>query len=173
MRNIVLFVLLLLGAVVHAQEPRRISYATTIGTGFDMSKPSYAPFVWQLIGNYHFSERFSAGVGTGISLYEKPMVPLFADARFRVCKPGKFTPFIQCSAGYGIAVSHDANGGIYINPAVGISYSVYKRMKLFVSAGYELQKLERLKKFDNEMISVEFSEKLSHNLISLKIGIGF
>lgn len=163
--------LVFLGIAVHAQEIRRISYATTIGTGFDMSKPSCMPFIWQVIGNYNFNERLSAGVGTGISLFEKPIVPLFADAKFLICKPRKFTPFIQCVVGYGIAVSKDANGGIYLNPAVGISCSVYKRMKMFVSVGYELQKLERLKKFDSEIVAVEFSEKLNHNLISLKIGV--
>lgn len=72
-----------------------------------------------------------------------------------------------------LAVSKDANGGIYLNPAAGISYSIYKRMKLFVSIGYELQKLERLKKFDSEIATIEFSEKLHHNLISMKIGVEF
>lgn len=46
-------------------------------------------------------------------------------------------------------------------------------MKLFVSIGYELQKLEQLKKYDSEIVAVEFSEKLSHNLISMKVGIEF
>lgn len=173
MRTIIILALIFLGTAVHSQEIRRISYATTIGTGFYMSKPSCTPFVWQVIGNYNFNERLSAGVGTGISLFEKPIVPLFADVKFCIRKPRKFTPFIQCGAGYGIAVSKEANGGIYLNPAAGISYSIYKRMKLFVSVGYELQKLERLRKFDSEIVAVEFSEKLSHNLISVKVGIEF
>ncbi len=173
MRTIIILVLIFLGTTVHAQEIRCISYATTIGTGFDMSKPSCTPFIWQVIGNYSFNERLSTGVGTGISLFEKSIVPLFADVKFRICKPKKFTPFIQCSVGYGIAVSKDANGGVYLNPAAGISYSIYKRMKLSVSIGYELQKLDRLKKFDREIATIEFSEKLSHNLISMKIGVEF
>lgn len=173
MRTIIILVLIFLGTTVHAQGIRCISYATTIGTGFDMSKPSCTPFIWQVIGNYNFNERLSTGVGTGISLFEKPIVPLFADVKFCICKPKKFTPFIQCVVGYGIVVSKDANGGIYLNPAAGISYSIYKRMKLFVSIGYELQKLERLKKFDSEIATIEFSEKLSHNLISMKIGVEF
>ncbi len=173
MRTIIILVLIFLGTTIHAQEIRCISYATTIGTGFDMSKPSYTPFIWKVSGNYNFNERLSTGVGTGISLFEKPIVPLFADVKFRICKPKKYTPFIQCGVGYGIAVSKDANSGIYLNPAAGISYSIYKRMKLFVSVGYELQKLERLKKFDSEIATIEFSEKLSHNLISMKIGVEF
>ena len=82
MRNIIILALIFLGTAVHAQEIRRISYATTIGTGFDMSKPSCTPFIWQVSGNYNFNERLSAGVGTGISLFEKPIVPLFADVKF-------------------------------------------------------------------------------------------
>lgn len=173
MRTLIIIALIFLGTTVHAQGIRCISYATTIGAGFDMSKPSCTPFIWQVIGNYNFNERLSTGVGTGISLFEKPIVPLFADVRFCICKPKKFTPFIQCAVGYGIVVSKDANGGIYLNPAAGISYSIYKRMKLFVSIGYELQKLERLKKFDSEIATIEFSEQLSHNLISMKIGVEF
>lgn len=93
--------------------------------------------------------------------------------RIYVCKPRRFTPFIKCGAGYGFAVSDDANGGIYINPAIGISCVVHKRMKLLVQMGYDIQKLERLKGYENDIISAGFVEKLNHNIISLKIGVEF
>lgn len=173
MRNIVIAILILCGSIVHAQESRRMSLTTIIGTGFDMSRPSYTPFIGQVIGNRNFTELFSIGIGTGISLYEKPLVPIFADAKAYVCKPGKFTPFIRCSAGYGFAVSDDANGGTYINPAIGLSYALHKRMKLLVQVGYEMQKLERLKRYENDIVSTEFVEKLNHNIVSLKFGVEF
>ena len=162
MRNIILVILFLCGSIAHAQEVKRISLTTIIGTGFDMSKPSYTPFIGQIIGNYNFNERFSVGVGTGVSIYEKPLIPIFADARIYVCKPRRFTPFIKCGAGYGFAVSDDANGGIYINPTIGISCVAHKRMKL-----------ERLKGYENDIISAGFVEKLNHNIISMKIGVEF
>lgn len=173
MKNIILAILILYGSIVNAQEVRRISFTTFIGTGFDMSKPSYTPFIGQIMGNYNFNERFSVGVGTGVSLYEKPLIPVFADAKVNVCKPRKFTPFIKCCAGYGFAVSDDANGGIYINPAIGISCVLQKRMKLLAQMGCDMQKLERLKRYENDIVSAEFVEKLNHNIISLKVGIEF
>ena len=173
MKNVILAILILCGSAVHAQGDRCISLTTIIGTGFDLNKPSYTPFIGQIIGNYNFNERFSVGVGAGISLYEKPLIPVFADAKVNVCQPRKFTPFIRCCTGYGFAVSDDANGGIYINPAIGISCVVNKRMKLLVQMGYDIQKLERLKGYENNIISAEFVEKLNHNIISLKVGIEF
>lgn len=173
MKNIILAILILCGSIVHAQEVKRISLTTIIGTGFDMNKPSYTPFLGQIIGNYNINEHFYVGIGSGVSLYEKPLIPVFADAKVYVCKPRKLIPFIKCSAGYGLAVSDDANGGIYINPAIGLSCVAYKRMRLLVQMGYEMQKLERLKRYENNMISAEFVEKLNHNIISLKVGVEF
>lgn len=173
MKKTFLAILILCGGIAHAQELRRISLTAIIGTGFDLNRPSCTPFIGQIIGNWNFNERFSAGVGTGVSLYEKPLIPLFADARVYVCKPRKFTPFIRCFAGYGFSVSDDANGGIGLNLAVGISCAVHKRMKLFVQTGYEMQKLERSKGYEDDMISAEFVEKLNHKMISLKVGIEF
>lgn len=87
--------------------------------------------------------------------------------------PMRLTPYIECSAGYGFALSREATGGIYVNPSIGVSYSLYKRLRLMMSVGYELQKLERLKRIDNEIAGVEFSEIFTHNLISIKIGIEY
>lgn len=173
MRTVVLAVLIFLGSAAQAREPRRLSCMTAVGTGFDMSRPSHTPFTWRIIGRYNFSGRLSAGIGTGVSFFEKPLIPLFADAKFNLCKPRKLTPFVDCCAGYGFAVFGDANGGVCINPAVGITCSVCARVKLFVSAGYELQRLERLKTYENALLRAEFAEQLSHNLLSLRIGIEF
>lgn len=173
MKNIILAILLLCGGIAHAQTVRRISLTTLIGTGFDTTEPSHTPFIGQIIGDYNFNERFSVGVGGGVSLYERPLIPVFAEAKVYICKPRKITPFLTCCAGYGFAVSDDANGGIYTNPAVGISCAVHKRLKLLVQAGYERQELERLKRYENDLIAAEFVEKLNHNMLSLKIGIAF
>jgi hypothetical protein len=169
----ILFVLIFVGTIAHAQDFIRVSYSTAFGTGIDMGSPASNPFIWQIIGSYNFNEHVSAGIGSGVSLYEKPIIPLFADVKFKVRKQGKFIPFIEFGAGYGIATSDNTNGGIYINPSIGVSYSVYKRTKLFIAAGYESQKMELLKRYENNLISVEFAEKLRHNLISVKVGVEF
>ena len=114
-----------------------------------------------------------AGIGTGLSIYEKALIPLFADAKFLIIKPRKFTPYIKCGVGYSFAPDKNANGGFYLNPSAGVEYSIYKSKKLFLALGYESQKLEQLKTQKQSLFTAEFAEKLIHNAISIKIGFIF
>ena len=85
----------------------------------------------------------------------------------------RFMPFVWINGGYGLAPSDEANGGMYLHTAGGVKYEINKKMKIFATAGYEQQRLERLKTYSNSMISTAFSEELRHQLISLKIGVEF
>jgi hypothetical protein len=138
-----------------------------------MSEPSYTPFSWQVLGYYHFGERLSAGIGSGLSFYEAILIPVFADAKFAVTRPRMFTPFVECAGGYAFAANKNANGGFYLNPSVGVQYALSGKMKLHLSAGYGLQKSERLKEHANDYFTAGFVEKLSHQSISIKVGILF
>ena len=158
---------------VKAQQTERFTFATTVGTGFAMSTPAYTRFAWQVLGYYNVNKRFSAGIGSGVSLYEKALIPLFADVRFAVMKPAKLTPYLACSAGYSFAPDKNANGGLYLNPSIGIQYLICGNKKLSFALGYELQKLERLKTQEQSHFAVEFAEKLNHSSISVKIGFHF
>lgn len=100
-------------------------------------------------------------------------MPLFVDAKFLTIKPRKFTPYIECGVGYSFAPDKNANGGFYLNPSVGIEYSICESNKLFLALGYESQKLEQLKTQKQSLFTAEFAEKLSHNAISIKIGFIF
>lgn len=168
-----LVVLSVVVAGVKAQDNKRFSFATTIGAGIPMSTPSSTPLEWQMLGYYNFNQRFSAGIGTGISVYEKALIPLFADVKFNITKPRKFTPYLECGAGYSFAPDKNANGGIYLNPAVGVQWAVCLKMKLLLAVGYEMQKYERLKSYNNQYFEAEFKEQLNHNAISIKIGVLF
>jgi hypothetical protein len=156
-----------------AQITERLTFTTSVGTGIAMSAPSHTPLTWQAAGYYNFNERFSAGVGAGLSFYEKMLVPLFADVRFNITKPQKFTPYLVCRAGYGFAPDKNAIGGSYSSPQIGLQYSLGGSKKLFCAVGYELQKLERLKTGESPHLKAEFAEQLSHHSVSLKIGFMF
>lgn len=158
---------------LNAQLSERLHLSTSIGTGISMSPPAYTPFTWQALGHYEFTNRFSTGIGSGISIYEKILIPLFADVQFAIIKPRKFTPYLGCSIGYSFAPDKNANGGFYLNPSVGVKYKLHSKLQLFFALGYELQKLERLKKYENSLLTTEFAEKLNHNSISLKMGITY
>ena len=77
-------------------DSRRLSYTTYIGTGFSMNQPSYTPFNWQIVSHYHISQRFAIGVGSGLSVYEKLLIPLYASAQFKVNRKFK----LNLMAGY-------------------------------------------------------------------------
>ena len=156
-----------------SKEVKHFTFATTIGTGIAVSTPASTPFTWQVLGYYHISRRFSAGIGTGLSFYEKTIIPLFADIKFNLTRPRKFTPYLECGAGYGFATDKQTNGGSFLNPSAGVEYAVWGDKKLFLAIGYEQQQLERLKQYENSLLVTEFAEKLHHNSISLKIGFVF
>lgn len=172
-----IFIILLCIAVssVKAQKNGecKISFATTIGTGLSMSEPSYTPFTWQFLGYYNLTERWSVGAGTGLSFYEKMLIPVYGDIRFQIGRERKFTPYAEYAAGYSFALSGNANGGFFMNPSIGIQYPLKTKMKLQLAVGYELQELKRLKKHTDNYFIKEFEEQLSHHSISFKIGLRF
>ena len=149
------------------------TYATTIGTGIAMNEPSATPFTWQVLGYYHISQRFATGIGTGFSYYEMTMIPVFAGAKFAITQPHRFTPFVECAGGYAFAPNMNINGGIYLNPLIGLQYALPNKMKLQFAIGYELQNAERLKESENEYFTVGFAEQLIYWSVSVKVGILF
>lgn len=175
MKKIFLTLIVLFAVVtgVKAQNTDRFSFATTIGTGIPMSAPASTPFEWQVLGYYNLNGRFSAGIGIGVSVYEKALIPLFADVKFHIIKPRKFTPYLECGAGYSFSPDKNANGGFYLNPSVGVQWAVCTKMKLLFAIGYEMQKYERLKSHSNPYFEAEFKEQLSHNSISIRVGVLF
>lgn len=154
----------------HAQK---FVVQTSVGTGIALSVPSATPVLWRVSGRYQIVERLSVGAGMGLSFYEKALIPVFANARFLMTKPHKFTPFLECRVGYSFATSDDTNGGFYMNPLVGVRYAVGRRHGIIVAVGYESQNLERLKTYDNRFLKAEFAEKLRHRSIGIEMGFEF
>lgn len=179
MKRIVFIILLSIAVInVKAQymSKEKMSFTTTIGTGFPMmSTPSAIPFTWQVLGYYNLTDRWSVGAGTGLSFYEKMLIPVYGDVRFQIGRECKFTPYAEFAAGYSFASSRDANGGFFINPSIGIQYPLKNKnkMKLQLAIGYELQELQRLKKHTDNYFLKEFEEQLSHHSISVKLGLRF
>ena len=154
-------------------DSRRLSYTTYIVTGFSMNQPSYTPFNWQIVSHYHISQRFAIGAGSGLSVYEKLLIPLYASAQFYITKPRRLTPYLECHIGGSFATDREANGGFYLSPSIGAQFKVNRKFKLNLMAGYELQKLERTKKQEDPYFHTTFKEELSHHSITLKIGLTY
>lgn len=158
---------------VNAQQSDRFSIAAAISTGIDMSTPTVTPFIAQVTGYYCLNKHFSTGLGTGLSFYEELLIPLLAEIKFDIKKTGKFIPFLECDAGYSFAPDKKAHGGFCMNPSVGVHYTLCHKKKLFTAIGYGLQKLERLKTYQDPYLKTAFIEKLSHHLIMFKAGVIF
>jgi len=156
-----------------SQISNKMSFATTLGTGISMSTPSSIPFTWQVLGYYNLTERWSVGAGTGLSFYEKMIIPVFGDIKFQIGRERLFTPYTELSIGYSFAPSNNTHGGFFMNPSFGVQYPLKNEMKLRLAIGYEIQELERLKKQTDNYFYKEFEEKLSHHSISLKVGLTF
>jgi hypothetical protein len=165
------------GMAVNAQTGNKeckISFTSTVGIDVPvMNTPSSTVFSWQVLGYYHLTEKWSLGAGTGLSLYEKTLIPVFGDVKFQIGKPRKFTPFAELSMGHSFPTENHANGGFFMNPSIGVQYPLKNRMKLQVAIGYEFQELERLKTQTDSYFSKEFAEKLSHHSIAVKLGLAF
>lgn len=158
---------------VSAQWKERLSFATTAGTGIALSRPSFTPFTWQVVGYYSLGKQFSMGAGTGVSVYEKTLLPLFAAVKFTLLKERKFSPYAECNAGYAFAPDKNTNGGFCLSPAVGVQYALRGNKKIVIAVGYEYQKLQRLKSYENQLFRAEFTEELRHSSLSLKAGFLF
>ena len=139
-----LCVLPFLAAEVPAQELPRFSCSASVGTGFGLTRPSSVPVVWRVTGHYNVLMRRRS-----------------------------FTPYAGCAAGYAFAPRRDANGGLLLNPELGVQYALRCGVHLFFAAGYELQRLERLRKYEGRWFSAEFAEQLSHGTLLLKVGVLF
>lgn len=175
MRQSILIVTMLLAALLAAgqNENPRFSYAATVGTGIAMSAPRSTPFLCQVSGYYAVKQRLLLGIGTGVSAYEKVMIPLFADVKFRLTRLLRFTPYVQCGAGYGFACAKKANGGMYLAPSVGAEFMAGKKLRMQAAVGYESQKLERVKRYEDRFFASEFRERLNHSSLTLRVGFLF
>lgn len=177
MKYLILIILFSLAAAFTKAQTvnneRKFSFATTIGTGLSVSVPSSTPATWQALGYYNLTERWSVGAGTGLSFYEKMLIPVFGDIRFQIGRTRKFTPYAELGVGYSFAPSDNANGGFFMNPSFGFQYPLKNRMKLQLAVGYEMQELERLRRHADNYFEKEFAEKLSHHSVSIKLGLKF
>lgn len=156
-----------------AQRARRFSFSTDVGAGVPLSEPASTPLLWQVTGYWNVGERFAVGVGTGLSFYEKTLVPVYGDAKLLVARPQRFTPFLQCGAGYAFAAEGNARGGLLFAPAVGVECALRGTLRLFVTAGYGQQRMERLKTCAGPRFAAAFRERLNHRSLTFRVGVRF
>lgn len=169
----ILFILFTVSLSAQTSDCKQYSVSASVGTGIVMSKPSTTPFTLNINGYYSFTERWSAGAGTGYSLYDsESLIPIYAVGQYTMRPSFRLNPFIDCSVGYAFAPDSNVNGGLLLNPSVGVQYKLWGK-QFILGVGHQLQKLERKKATVNSYFSAEFEEKISFSSISFKLGIKF
>lgn len=172
-KTILLWMALLTVPIAAGRSPQRFSCATSIGTALAMSEPASTPLLWRITAYYTVGDRFSVGAGTGLSFYEKTLIPLYGDVRLLLFRPRRFTPYLQVQTGYSFAPAREARGGFFLAPSIGVRYAFRNGMCVFLAAGYESQRLERLKTYVGSRFSAQFAEQLRHRGIAVRIGMQF
>ncbi|MCS2864609.1 hypothetical protein NXW13_12025 [Bacteroides thetaiotaomicron] len=132
MKHFIFTLTLLFLIVIHADgqtDSKHFSYTTYIGTGLSMGQPSQTPFNWQIIAHYHIGQRFTIGAGSGLSIYEKALIPLYANAQFFMTRPKKLTPYPECNIGGSLAAAKETNGGFYLSPVCRSTSKAHSKIK--------------------------------------------
>lgn len=159
-RIIMLSCALVLAAVARAQQGEYV-FRATVGTGIAFDVPSTTPVLTQLIAAKQLSKRWTLGMGTGLSVYEKALIPLFVHASYQIARWGDVSLIGEANMGGTILHS-----GSYVAPAVGIRYHRY-----YLSVGYENQSFKRIKQFETPHFISSYREELSHHNATLRFGI--
>ena len=176
MKRTILIILASLATITVSAQGKgenKFAVATTLGVGVSLGGIPKTPITWQVLGYYRLTDRWAVGTGTGLSFYEKMLIPVFGDVRYQIGRERRLTPYVELAAGYSFAPSGSANGGLFLNPSVGVQFPLKNRLKLQLAVGYELQKLERLRTSSDAYFNKAFAEKLNHNSLSIRFGVLF
>ena len=137
-----------------------------IGTGTASKEFSYGI---QTINGYQFNPNFNLGFGVGVDKYKNAtFLPLFLDFRINFLK-SNVTPYFGAAGGYSIGFSGN-QGGLLLNPSLGIKFFLNPKIAFNFSFGYRYQENTFKYLFDSYYI---LKVKESVNLINLKVGITF
>jgi hypothetical protein len=145
----------------------------TVGLGLD-NYSSNTSFGLQTINGYTSNSITFIGLGVGFDYVTNNLnkikitfVPLFANNRINISK-GFVAPFVSFSGGYIFGTDKYNQGGLLINPDLGIRFLTSNQSSINISFGY--------KYFENTYTSSfykNYSQKARPGFISIKLGASF
>ena len=114
----------------------------TAGIGLSGTSTPFSTsyFGFTTMHGYQANETFLLGAGTGLLFYDDGLlIPLYADLRVRLTQSW-MSPYLAGAAGLLLNPSDiDSGTRMYLNPAVGLLYSLSRNMALNFSAGIHIQ----------------------------------
>lgn len=128
-----------------------------------------------LVNGYQFNDWFSAGIGTGIQVWQvtqQVTLPVFAD--FEATFMHKtISPYADLRLGYCWGLSEDdalPKDGIYISPTVGFRWGMGRNTALKLGVGYLVQG-SKIKQ--NYLTPNQFTETIYFHSLIAKIAFEF
>ena len=113
----------------------------TFGIGLGITSVPYSKsfFGFTTVNGYQINKNFLAAVGTGLSFYNGGLlVPLFLDFRYRFIID-QFTPYAFADGGFLLKFSDFKGTKLFINPGIGVRYSMSKNLAFNLGSGLLIQ----------------------------------
>ena len=112
---------------------------TGIGLGNTDVPFSKRFFGFTTVNGYQINKSFAAALGTGLSFYNDGLlVPLFIDFRYRF-NIDLFTPYVFADGGFLLNFSDFKGTTLFINPGIGVRYSISRNLAANLGSGLLLQ----------------------------------
>lgn len=151
------FYAMLLSVIVAASSmsvsAKKWRVITDVGLGYTMVNHKGKFTGWGVEDGFCFQPLISAGyqsnklfIGGGLGLNHTftecgaTSIPLFSHIRYDFFKnnPKTFSPFISCRVGYCSAAGDYSDGGLFINPSVGLRKGISSTVGINLSIAYSL-----------------------------------
>ena len=127
-----------------------VNYIVSFELGLSVGKNSPLNYIpnFYFINGLRFHNHFSVGLGTGIDFADVPILPVFADFRYKFLNRKK-SPVAFVQAGYAWALSeHESfyqdwneKGGYLLSAGIGGEYKISNSLIFSLSVAYHYQKL--------------------------------
>lgn len=192
MKNIAIFLLMLVAGVTYAQETRKMKFVnhTEFGglfgrvkypnpyTGNEETVDSKTNLTVQMFNGVQLNRRLAAGVTLGMDWYKTALLnPIAAGLRYDLCGRKNVQLFGTLDAGYAFTWFHDdsegfdTDGGLMLNPGVGMRVGKPGAAAFTISLTYKRQEAHVTKvPLWNQR---ERYEDRVYNRMALRLGISF
>ena len=156
--------------------------------------PDKIPLIFHTSVNYNFFGKFSAGMGAGVEFYKETYLPVSINGLYKF-RNTRVTPFAGLQVGYQVPIEGSrtkvqnvlfsprsdiywpgiiprdtylkAQGGILLNPSLGVIWQSQSNVRFTFSAGYRFHRLGYYNK------DLQYNLNVDYRRLSLKLGLIF
>ena len=131
----------------------------------------------QTVNGVLINPNFSLGLGIGVDKYKfATFVPIFADIRAYFLR-SDVTPYFVGAIGYSLSFDSGSKGGLFVNPSLGVRFTVSPKAALDFSLGYRLQQstyeFSSFGYSGGYVYPLVYTYKASADLFNFKVGASF